>query len=66
MTMSRNITYSGEKRKSLPNYKKWKLKLLEKDFCIKVSPEEKEHINDLKTEMEVDRYAHKLLDKAWN
>lgn len=61
--MNAKLRLPGEQNKSLPAYKKWKLKMLEKDFCIKVSPEEKEHINSLKTEMAVDRYAHKLLDK---
>lgn len=57
--------YAGEREKTLAYYKKWKLKMLKKDFCIKVSREEEEELNSLKTEIAVDRYAHKLLDKAW-
>lgn len=58
--------YAGERGKTLKSYKKWKLRMLKKDFCIKVSREEEEEFNSLKTEIAVDRYARKLLDNAWD
>lgn len=61
-----NAMYVGERTKTLSSYKKWKIKMLKKDFCIKLSPDEEKHINNLKTEMEIDRYIHTLLNKAWN
>ena len=58
--------YAGERGKTLKSYKKWKLRILKKEFLIKVSQEEEEELNSLKTEIAVDRYARKLLDNAWD
>jgi hypothetical protein len=54
------------KQTSLPVYKKAKIKMLERDFCIPMNAEEKGYLNALTTETEIDRYAHKLMDKYWN
>ena len=50
---------------SLSQYKKAKVKMLTRDFLIKLTSEQIEHINSLASEIEVDRYARTILDNAW-
>lgn len=42
-------------------YREEKLKMLTDEFCLKLTDEEIYHMRSLKTEAEVDRYAHQLL-----
>ena len=44
----------------LPTYKREKIRMLTQDFRIKMTAEEKAHLNDLPTEVAVDRYARDL------
>lgn len=46
---------------SLLEYKKHKIKMLERDFCVSLTDEQREIINGLNSEIAVDRYARKLL-----
>ena len=46
--------------KQFKQYQKMKIRVLE-DFCVKVKPEEHEHLMNLKTVSEVDRYARGLI-----
>lgn len=48
---------------SIERYIKWKLKVLD-ELCIKVTDEEKKHMESLKYEYEVDQYAHRLIMKG--
>lgn len=52
--------YETGKAMPLKQYKKWKLKILDELF-VKYTDEEKAHLESLTSEMEVDRYAHKLI-----
>lgn len=45
---------------TLKQYKKWKLKVLE-ELCIVLTDEEKDYLNSLGSESDVDRYAHRLI-----
>ena len=47
----------------LSTYKKTKIKMLTRDFCIKLSDAEIRHMLELKTEIQVDQFARKLLLK---
>ena len=41
---------------NLESYRKAKLKILKRDFYIKLTPEELEHARNLKTETEIDNF----------
>ena len=46
---------------TLKTYKKNKIKMLERDFAILLKPEQIEHINELKSEIQVDQYARTII-----
>lgn len=60
----RDVGY-GTKNVSIKTYRKQKIKMLEKEFLLSLTPEEKNHINQLETEIAIDRYARTLLLKRW-
>ena len=47
--------------KTLKAYVKEKIKILERDFCIRLTPEDIRHFNELKTEIAVDNFALSLI-----
>lgn len=47
----------------LPIYKREKIRMLTKDFCIKMSAEEKAHLNELPDEVSVDKYAREMFNR---
>ena len=49
----------------ISEYRKAKLKLLRKEFKIDVTKEEESHLNELKTEMAIDRYCRKIISNHW-
>ena len=51
------------KTASLSQYIKEKLRMLKEDFCVKLTYAEVTHLKSLKTEIQVDQYAHDLLVK---
>lgn len=57
----------SEKRSDLKRHVKLttyiddKINMLENEFYLKLTPEEKAHFNDIRTEEAVDQYAHRLL-----
>lgn len=51
---------------SLNTYKRIKLQMLERDFCVHPEPEEIQHLNALKSEVAVDQFVTSLLDKYWS
>ena len=59
-----NIGY-GTKNVSIKTYRKQKIKMLEKEFMLSLTPEEKNHINELETEAAIDRYARTIIKKHW-
>lgn len=52
---------SNDSTISLDKYIKEKIRMLKKDFMIKLTPEQIAHIRELKNEIQVDNYAHDLI-----
>lgn len=50
-------------RGGLPEYINTKLNMIQDEFCIKLSIDEIRHFRSLKTEEEVDHYAHDIIMK---
>lgn len=48
------------------SYRRAKLKILKRDFCIYLTPEELEHANSLKTEIEVDNFFISAINRHWS
>ena len=58
------MRYGGdhfERKKTLPEYITQKISMLEDEFYLKLDYEDIAHIRSLKTEAEVDRFAHQIL-----
>ena len=49
-----------EKKMSLESYKKAKIRMLKKEFCIQLTEEQEEHINSLQSEIAIDNYVRGL------
>lgn len=52
-----------ERKISLKDYKKQKIRMLVHEFCINLTKEQKEEINNLDNEIKVDRYCHDIFIK---
>lgn len=50
-----------ERKKTLPEYVIEKISMLEDEFYLKLDCEDIVHMRSLKTETEVDRFAHQIL-----
>lgn len=55
-----------ERKMSIKTYRKAKIKMLEKDFKIPLTADEKAHFNTLETEAAIDRYARTILHSRWD
>ena len=58
------MCYGGdhfERKKTLPEYIIQKISMLEDEFYLKLDYEDIAHIRSLRTEAEVDRFAHQIL-----
>lgn len=58
------MSYGGdhfERKKTLPEYITQKISMLEDEFYLRLDYEDIAHIRSLKTEAEVDRFAHQIL-----
>ena len=58
------MSYGGnhfERKKTLPGYVIEKISMLEDEFYLKLDCEDIVHMRSLKTEAEVDRFAHQIL-----
>ena len=58
--------YARGRNISLSQYKKNKIKMLERDFCIILTEEEVAKLNSMTSEMLVDRCARGIMDKHWD
>lgn len=47
-------------------YIKQKLKILRDDMCIQPTWQELDHLNTLKTEGDIDRAIHSIIEKHWS
>lgn len=54
-----------QRKMSFKSYKKMKLRMLQRDFCIKLTDEELEHANTLTTEAQVDQFCIGVLNNRW-
>lgn len=50
---------------SFKTYKKYKLHMLQVDFCINLTAEELERYNTLKTESQIDQFCLGVLNNRW-
>jgi hypothetical protein len=46
-------------------YRKYKLKILKRDFCIRISDEERMHAESLQTETQIDQFFISMINKYW-
>ena len=51
---------------SIADYRKAKIKMLEREFMIPLKEDEREHFATLQTEIAIDRYARTILQRRWN
>lgn len=51
--------------KTLNEYRKAKLKILSRDFYIKLTPEEIAHANELKSEIAIDQFCLSAINRHW-
>ena len=50
---------------SFKTYKRYKLRMLERDFCILLTPEELERYKTFTTESQVDQFCLGILNDRW-
>ena len=50
---------------NLDSYRKAKLKILKRDFYIKLTPEEIAHANELKSEIAIDQFCLSAINRHW-
>ena len=58
------MSYDGnhfERKKTLPEYITQKISMLEDEFYLRLDYADITHMRSLKTEAEVDRFAHQML-----
>lgn len=58
------MSYGGdhfERKKTLPEYITQKISMLEDEFYLRLNYEDIVHMRSLKTEADVDRFAHQIL-----
>ena len=55
------IGYHLERRKTLIEYITQKISMLEDEFYLRLNYEDIAHMRSLKTEADVDRFAHQIL-----
>ena len=63
--MTNGQTSSIHKSVSLRQYKKEKIQMLQRDFCIKLSEEDIAHANTLTTEVQLDKWALGIINREW-
>lgn len=64
MIDDRTATHPTRKM-SFKQYKKAKLKILQRDFCIALTQEELNHFAELTTEVQVDQFCLGILNNRW-
>ena len=51
----------SNKDRSLDSYKMHKIRMLKRQFCVKMTDEQEEYLNSLQSEIAVDNYARSLM-----
>ena len=54
-----------QRQMSFKQYKKMKLKMLQRDFCIPLSDEELAYAESLQSEIQVDQFCLGILNSRW-
>ena len=54
-----------QRQMSFKTYKKYKLKMLQRDFCINLTEEELAYYDTLTTEVKIDQFCLKILNDRW-
>ena len=70
--MKGNITMINDKKRvfnqrklSIKEYRKMKLKILQRDFRVKLTDEEIAHAETLTTETQIDQFCLGILNQRW-
>ncbi len=61
----RKVPIFNYKKVSIPAYRKAKLKMLKRDFCITLTADELAHAETLTTEAQIDQFYVMILNKRW-
>lgn len=54
-----------QRQMSFKQYKKYKLRMLQRDFCIKLTEEELAYYKTLDTEIKIDQFCVTILNDRW-
>lgn len=55
-----------QRQMSFKQYKKYKLRMLKKDFCLPLTETELTQYETLTTETQIDQFCVTMLNKYWN
>ena len=55
-----------QRQMSFKQYKKMKLAMIARDFCINLTDEELEHASSLQNEIQVDQFCLGILNSRWS
>ena len=64
--MDDRVAAGFTRQMSFKTYKKYKLNMMQKDFCIELTPDELARFNALETEIKVDQFCLAILNDRWN
>lgn len=54
-----------QRQMSFKTYKKYKLRMLQRDFCLPLKPDELAYYETLTTETQIDTFCVTMLNKYW-
>ena len=61
-----DIEPAKQRKVSFNAYRKEKLRMLRKDFCLDLTPAELAHVNSLTTEIQVDQFCLGIINNRWD
>lgn len=65
MADKNGTTTKCPKTNNINTYRKAKLKILKRDFCIDLTDEEVAHANTLTTEIQIDQFCLGIINNRW-
>ena len=57
---------ASTKQTNIKTYRKQRIRMLEREFMVKLTAEEKEYFDTLNTEIAIDRYFKHILKERWD
>ena len=63
--MDDKVAAGFTRQMSFKTYKKYKLNMMQRDFCVDLTPEELARFNALETEVKVDQFCLAILNDRW-